>query len=180
MSSSQIATALISLAVLVGAAQLFGYLFVRLRQPRLIGEILVGVVFGSFVLGKFAPSITRTLFGDSGDPADTTKVVLGFMYWMGLLLLMLVSGSEVRKVLSGENRKPTAWILGIGTPLPFFIALGIGSFLPLDSLTGPANQHSSVLLVLAIAVAVTSIPVISRIFHDLGIMHTRFASIVLG
>jgi Kef-type K+ transport system membrane component KefB len=34
--------------------------------------------------------------------------------------------------------------------------------------------------VLAIAVAVTSIPVISRIFHDLGILHTRFASLVLG
>jgi Kef-type K+ transport system membrane component KefB len=33
---------------------------------------------------------------------------------------------------------------------------------------------------LASAVAVTSIPVISRIFHDLGILHTRFASLILG
>jgi Kef-type K+ transport system membrane component KefB len=37
-----------------------------------------------------------------------------------------------------------------------------------------------VVLVLAIAVAVTSIPVISKIFYDLGILHTRFASLVLG
>jgi Kef-type K+ transport system membrane component KefB len=35
-------------------------------------------------------------------------------------------------------------------------------------------------LVLAIAVAVTSIPVISRIFLDLKILHTRFASLILG
>jgi Kef-type K+ transport system membrane component KefB len=34
--------------------------------------------------------------------------------------------------------------------------------------------------VLASAVAVTSIPVISRIFHDLNILHTRFASLILG
>jgi Kef-type K+ transport system membrane component KefB len=36
------------------------------------------------------------------------------------------------------------------------------------------------LLVLASAAAVTSIPVISRIFKDLGILHTRFASLILG
>jgi Kef-type K+ transport system membrane component KefB len=33
---------------------------------------------------------------------------------------------------------------------------------------------------LATATAITSIPVISRIFHDLKILHTRFASLVLG
>lgn len=31
-----------------------------------------------------------------------------------------------------------------------------------------------------IAVAVTSIPVISKILHDLGILHTRFACLILG
>ena len=35
-------------------------------------------------------------------------------------------------------------------------------------------------MVIGIAVAVTSIPVISRIFHDLGILHTRVARLVLG
>jgi Kef-type K+ transport system membrane component KefB len=180
VDSAQIAAALVALAVLVASAHLLGHLFVRLRQPRLIGEILVGILFGPFVLGRVAPSLSRALFGDAGGAADANAVVLGFVYWLGLLLLMFVSGAEVRKVLSGENRRPTAWILGIGTPLPFFIALAVGSFLPLDALAGPAKQESAVLLVLAIAVAVTSIPVISRIFHDLGIMHTRFASLVLG
>ena len=180
MSTAQIAAILISLAVLVGVAHLLGQLLVLLRQPRLIGEILTGALLGPFVLGRVAPSVSSALFGDGSDPTDSTKVVLGFIYWLGLLLLMFVSGSEVRKVLSGENRRPTAWILGVGTPLPFFIALGVGSLLPLHSLAGPAGDESAVLLILAIAVAVTSIPVISRIFFDLGIMHTRFASLVLG
>jgi Kef-type K+ transport system membrane component KefB len=135
------------------------------------------VLLGPFVLGRIAPNASEALLGSEGS---TTSTVLGFMYWLGLLLLMFISGSEVRRVLGQENRKPTAWILAIGTPLPFFIALGIGTLLPLDRLAGPANQENSVLLVLAIAVAVTSIPVISRIFFDLRILHTRFASIVLG
>ncbi len=51
---------------------------------------------------------------------------------------------------------------------------------PLKSLMGTANSHAALVLVLGIAVAVTSIPVISRIFHDLGILNTRFARIVLS
>jgi Kef-type K+ transport system membrane component KefB len=95
---------------------------------------------------------------------------------------MFISGSHVRGLLSKANRRETAWIIGIGTPLPFFLVLGLGfaSVIPLDSMIGEKNVRVATLLVLASAVAVTSIPVISRIFHDLRILHTRFASLVLG
>ena len=42
------------------------------------------------------------------------------------------------------------------------------------------GSESAVVLVFAAAAAVTSIPVITKIFHDLGILHTRFASLLLG
>ncbi len=180
MTPEQLAAVIVALTVIVGAAHLLGHVFERMKQPRLVGEILAGVVLGPFALGQLAPEATSALLGKGASEGDPTSVVLNFMYWLGLLLLMFVSGSEVRRVLGQENRKPTAWILAVGTPLPFFIALGAGSFLPLETLTGEAGQESSTLLVLAIAVAVTSIPVISRIFHDLRILHTRFASLILG
>jgi hypothetical protein len=50
---------------------------------------------------------------------------------------MFVAGSEVRRVLGAENRRPIAWILGIGMSLPFVVALVVGSFLPLERLAGP-------------------------------------------
>jgi Kef-type K+ transport system membrane component KefB len=183
VSSEQIAPILISLAVLIGCGHVLGHVSVRLRQPRLIGEILTGVLLGPFVLGKLAPALSEGLFGAPGTSnasQEVTGTVLGFTYWLGLLLLMFISGSEARRVLAGENRRPTAWILFVGTSLPFFITLAVGSLLPLGTLTGAAGSRSALLLVLAIAVAVTSIPVISRIFLDLGIMRTRFASLVLG
>jgi Kef-type K+ transport system membrane component KefB len=113
---------------------------------------------------------------------NRTDIVLSFSYWFGLMLLMFVSGSATRSFMSRENQRATAWMLGIGTPLPFFITLGLGLayLLPVDALVGTAGQRTSALLVLSIAVAVTSIPVITRIFYDLGILHTRFASLVLG
>ena len=56
----------------------------------------------------------------------------------------------------------------------------LAHLLPLQLLTGTAGQPTSTLLIVAIATAVCSIPVISRIFWDLGIMKTRFVSLILG
>jgi Kef-type K+ transport system membrane component KefB len=83
-------------------------------------------------------------------------------------------------VLGKENRKPTAWIVGLGTPLPFFLALIAAQFLPLEAFMGDADSELALILVFAIAAAVTSIPVITKIFSDLGVLHTRFASLMLG
>jgi Kef-type K+ transport system membrane component KefB len=95
---------------------------------------------------------------------------------------MFLSGSQVRDLLAKENRRSTAFILGIGKPLAFLIVIGLGlaSVIPLNTLTGTKGVEISTLLILSCAVAVTSIPVLSRIFQDLKIMETRFASLVLG
>ena len=52
MSNSDLTSILFVLLLLVGAAQLFGYLFVKLRQPNVVGEILAGVVLGPALLGR--------------------------------------------------------------------------------------------------------------------------------
>ena len=180
MTEAQLAPLLVSLTVLLATAHLFGYIAAKLRQPRFVGEILAGVVLGPFVLGEIAPEATTTLLGDPGDVADSTRLVLDFLSALGLLLLMFISGSEVRRVLAREQRGPTCWILGLGTVVPFAIAFALGAALSVDDLRGPHGGEVAFLLVLATAAAVTSIPVISRIFHDLGILHTRFASLILG
>ncbi len=43
------------LFLLIAAAHVLGYLFTRLRQPRVIGEILAGVLLGPSLLGRFLP-----------------------------------------------------------------------------------------------------------------------------
>lgn len=181
MSSNEVGNILLTVTVLLAGAHFLGYVFMRLHQPRLIGEILAGILLGPFVLGKISPSLFTGFFGSPAEDSQIS-VVLGFLYWFGLLFLMFISGSQVRRVLAQENRQETAWILGVGTPVPFFIVLilGLFSILPIDPLVGEAGQKTSALLILSIAVAVTSIPVISRIFYDLKILHTRFASLILG
>lgn len=177
MSNHELGAVVLAFLLLMLGANLLGRLFARLRQPKVVGEILAGVLLGPSLLGHFAPGFTENIFGGDGDPQ---AVALSFVYNLGLLLLMFVSGAGVRHVLSRQNRKPTVWILGIGTPLPFLVAAVVAMKMPLGDFMGPANSRTAVALVFAAAAAVTSIPVIAKIFSDLGILHTRFAGLLLG
>ncbi|MGE5323338.1 MAG: cation:proton antiporter [Actinomycetota bacterium] len=177
MPSSAIGPLIFFLAVLLATAHLLGHLFVRLRQPRVIGEILAGILLGPFVLGKL-PFYTHLL--QLNVDAVSKKAALDLLYQLGLLLLMFVSGAETRALFQRHERRQIAWLAAVGTVLPFFLMLGLASLLPLGWFIGVKASRTALILVMSIAVAVTSIPVISRIFFDLKILHTRFARLVLG
>ncbi len=173
MSNSELYSILFVLLLLVGLAQLLGYLFVQLRQPKVIGEILAGIVLGPALLGRL-PAEARLIKASSQDP------VLTFVYWMGLLLLMFLSGAETRQLFSRDERREVGWLAIVGTGLPFILALALAPWLIRPSLAGPHGNRISLMIVLAVGVAVTSVPVVSKIFADLKILHTRFARLVLG
>jgi Kef-type K+ transport system membrane component KefB len=158
--------------ILLASAHLLGNFFARLRQPRVIGEILAGVLVG--------PSVLKVTAGFGGAPPASEKAAIDVLYWLGLLFLMFLSGAETRDLFNREDRKEVSWLAIVGTGLPFIVALALGSRLSLSSMMGTVERRTPLLLVVGIAVAVTSIPVISRIFFDLKILHTRFARLVLG
>jgi Kef-type K+ transport system membrane component KefB len=174
MSNSDLTSILFVLLLLVGLAQLLGYFLVKLRQPKVVGEILAGVVLGPALIGRL-PFVSRQV-----DTAMHHGNILNFVYWLGLLLLMFLSGAETRQLFSRDERREVAWLGIVGTGIPFILALALGPWLIRPSLAGPNGNHISLMIVLAVGVAVTSVPVISKIFADLKILHSRFARIVLG
>src|SRR5688572_4375480 len=183
MSAAEFGSFTLLLFLLISLAQLLGHVFARLGQPRVVGEILAGVVLGPSVIGYVAPALSAAILpvGEAAGPvALKYQAVIGFLYNLGLLLLMFASGAETKGLFRREDTREVAWLGGLGTGLPFAVALLAAPLLPLETVIGPANHRGSLLLVIGIAVAVTSIPVISRIFHDLKILHTRFARLVLG
>jgi Kef-type K+ transport system membrane component KefB len=54
VSNSDLTSVLFILLLLVALAQLLGYLFVKLRQPKVVGEILAGVVLGPALVGRLS------------------------------------------------------------------------------------------------------------------------------
>jgi Kef-type K+ transport system membrane component KefB len=174
MTNAQLTPVLFALLLLVGFAQLLGYLFVKLRQPKVVGEILAGVVLGPALLGR-VPAIAHIM-----DGARHQGNILDFVYWLGLLLLMFLSGAETQQLFTREERREVGWLTIVGTGLPFLLGLAFGPWLIRPSLAGPNGNRASLIIILAVGVAVTSVPVVSKIFADLKILHTRFARLILG
>jgi Kef-type K+ transport system membrane component KefB len=174
VSNADLTSILLLVLLLVASAQILGYLFSRLRQPKVVGEIVAGVVLGPAVIGKIpAASWIAHTIQQQGN-------VFNFVYWLGLLLLMFLSGAETQQLFTREERREVGMLAVVGSGIPFVLALALGPWLIHPSLAGPNANRFSMIIILAVGVAVTSVPVVSKIFADLKILHTRFARLVLG
>ncbi|HEY6448118.1 MAG TPA: cation:proton antiporter [Acidobacteriaceae bacterium] len=174
MSNADLTSVLFLLLLLVALAQLLGWLFMKLRQPRVVGEILAGVLLGNAIAGRWP--VAAHFIAHARRQGD----VFDFVYWLGLLLLMFLAGAETQQLFSREDRRSVGWLVIVGTGLPFAAGLLLAPWIIRPSLAGPAGNRLSLTIVLAVGVAVTSVPVVSKIFADLKILHTRFARLVLG
>ena len=174
MTNSQLTQVLFLLLLLVGLAQFLGWLFVKMRQPKVVGEILAGVVLGNALVGRlpFAAHFIET--------AKRQGNILDFVYWLGLLLLMFLAGAETQQLFTRDERREVGWLTIVGSGLPFVLGLIFAPWIIRPSLAGPNGNRISLTIILAVGVAVTSVPVVSKIFADLKILHTRFARLVLG
>jgi len=165
---------LFAIAALLIAAHTFGYVFNKMKLPKVIGEIFGGLLLGPTVLGAIAPDLYTWLF----NAFEFEGKLISIVYWLGLVLLMFVSGFEIQMSL-GKDDKRTVVALLAGSTLPFFAAWLAPLFYDFSPYVGVKQNMLALQIVVGVAVAVTSIPVISKIFIDLNIINTRFARIVL-
>lgn len=173
LSAAELTRLFVAVSALLAFAYLFGSLFQRLRMPRVVGEIFGGLLLGPTVFGILVPGPFKALFVDQGK-------LLAVVYWFGLLLLMFISGFEVRTKFDRRDRRTVVALVVGSTVIPFLFGWYITSFFDLKKMIGPAGNLLALKLIVSVAMAVTSIPVISKMFLDLGIMKTRFAKIVLS
>ena len=176
LTSAEISHFLLAMGCLLAMAHLLGYMAERIYIPRVIGEVAAGLVLGPTLLGHFFPDAFKWLFLGFA----TEDKLFGLLYQFGLLMLMFCSGLKFQTRFNREDIKITSALV-IGATIPAFIvgwfAADIFNITPY---LGTANNPLAIKIVIAISIAITSIPVISKIFNDLGIMHTRFAKIVIA
>jgi K+:H+ antiporter len=176
LSGSELAHVLLAIGSLLALAHTVGHLADRAHQPRVIGEIVGGLLLGPTLLGAIAPGFQAAIFPVAGP----LPVLLDAVYQLGLILLMFSAGAELRGLFRSDERKATVWITVIGMVAPLAIGAFATRAVDLGAWEGRSATGPALAIVFSIAIAITSIPVIARIMMDLGIIETPFARIVLG
>ena len=175
-SAADVFHLMVALVIVLAATRLGARAAQRVSLPPVIGEITAGILLGPSLFGALFPEASAALLPETGVVADS----LDALYELGLILLLFAAGIELR-AMPRRNEIRTAGIITVAaTAVPLAAGVGAGLMLDLESLEGTAHDSTALVIVFAAAFAITSIPVISRIMLDLGLMGTRFSRIVLG
>jgi len=176
LNDMELSRVFIALGLLLLSAHYFGYLFQKFTLPRVIGEIFGGALLSPSILNYFFPAAHHWIF----NAFEAEGKLISIVYWLGLVLLMFISGFEIQRSFDQKDRRLIVVTLLGSTVIPFLAGWFAPSFYDFSPYLGPNSNLLSLKLIMGIIVAITSIPVISKIFIDLGIMHTSFAKIVLA
>jgi Kef-type K+ transport system membrane component KefB len=161
-----LAVLLLQIIVIIACARLFGYLFKKIRQPAVIGEIVAGIVLGPSILGLFFPEVNGFLF-----PA-TSLGTLNFLSHIGLILFMFIIGMELDLKTITKQAYSAIIMSHTGIIIPFTLGMGISWFIYTEF--APANiSFLSFALFMGITMSITAFPVLARILKERGLTRTK-------
>jgi Kef-type K+ transport system membrane component KefB len=178
-----LALLLFQIIVIVLVARIFGWIFRKIGQPSVIGEIIAGIVLGPSLFGLYFPDMKDALFplASLGN--------LQMLSQVGLILFMFVIGMELDLKALKNKANEAVVISHASIVIPFALGIGLSyliypNFVPkeIDTATGIVAfkiPFLSFSLFMGIAMSITAFPVLARIVQERGIHKTKLGTIVI-
>ena len=163
---------LLALTVIIITARVMGFLFAKLDQPAVIGEVIGGILLGPSLLGYLAPGLQAVLL-----PAEAAPL-LGVISQLGVILYMFLVGLELDLALLRSTVSITVAISAASIIVPFVLGAGL-SMMIYAPLSPAGVPFSSFMLFLGVAMSITAFPVLARILQDRGIQRTHLGTMAL-
>ncbi len=147
-----------AIAVVMLFARLVGTLAVKLGQPRVMGEVLAGILLGPTFFGALLPDLQRTVF-----PSDVIPFI-GVAANLGLIFYMFLVGLEIDLSQLKGRISQTAAISNTGVAIPMMAGLAVA--IPTYTLVGPDRGFTAFALFMGVSMSITAFPVLARILVE--------------
>lgn len=170
--SHPLALLILQIITIVLAARCFGWIFRKIGQPTVIGEIIAGIVLGPSLFGLYLPEYKDALF-----PADSLGN-LQLLSQVGLILFMFVIGMELDLKVLKNKANDAVVISHASIVIPFALGLGLSYYI-YHEFAPPKVAFLSFGLFMGIAMSITAFPVLARIVQERGLHKTRLGTIVI-
>ena len=167
-----VAVFFLAVAVVMLVARVFGELAVKIKQPRVMGEVVAGITLGPTIFGWLAPSLQASLF-----PTDILPA-FGIAANLGLIFYMFLVGLEIDTSQLKGRISQAAAISNTSVALPMM--LGIAVALPIFTLVGPDKDFLAFAIFMGVAMSITAFPVLARILVERRMLKRPLGALTLA
>jgi len=154
-------------------SRIFGFLFAKIGQPTVIGEILAGIVLGPSLLGYFYPEAFNFLF------AANSLGNLNILSQVGLILFMFTIGMDLNIGELKEKMGKIYVISHASIVIPYFFGMLLAYFIYLE-FAAAQTDFLSFALFIGISMSITAFPVLARIVQEKGLSKTHLGTISIA
>jgi Kef-type K+ transport system membrane component KefB len=166
-------TLFLQIGVILATARFVGWIFRKIHQPQVMGEMLAGILLGPSLLGWVAPGFSALLFPEES---------LGFLNSLsqiGLVLFMFLVGLELNpQTLRGRGHSAllTSHVSILG---PFTLGAALALYL-YPRLSDDSVPFTNFALFLGAAMSITAFPVLARILSERKMLGTPLGVIAIA
>lgn len=167
-----VALILAQIVTIIIISRIFGFLFGKIHQPTVIGEIIAGIALGPSLLGMLFPEFSAVLF------PEKSLTNLSLLSQVGLILFMFMVGMELDLKVLQNKVKDAVVVSNAGILIPFTLGIGLAYFI-YGHFAPDGVPFLSFGLFLGMAMSITAFPVLARIVQERGIHRTRLGALVI-
>lgn len=163
---------ILQIIIIIIVSRVFGFLFGKIGQPTVIGEIIAGITLGPSILGAYFPNTFAFLF------PSASLGNLELLSQIGLILFMFIVGMELDIKILKLQVKPAMVISHTSIVFSFFLGVCLAYFLFVP-FAPPRTSFASFACFIGIAMSIVAFPVLARIIQERGMTKTTFGKSII-